>query len=110
MLRFVIDAQLPPGLVKLFSEQGWFAEHVNRINLGVASDSDIWAYVKAKGAVLVIKDADFVHLARLEKSGPQVVWIRLGNVTNRALQARIRPVLPELVAALEAGERVVEII
>ena len=110
MLRFVIDAQLPPGLVRLFSEQGWFAEHVNRINLGVAPDSDIWAYTNEKGAVLVTKDADFVHLARLERTGPQVVWIRLGNVTNRALQARIRPVLPGLVAALEAGERIVEVI
>lgn len=110
MLRFVIDAQLPPGLAMLFSEQGWQAEHVNRVDLGVASDLDIWAYASKRGAVIVTKDSDFVQLARLNRRGPQVIWIRLGNVTNRRLRSRMMPVFPELVAALRAGERVVEII
>jgi predicted nuclease of predicted toxin-antitoxin system len=110
MPRFVIDAQLPPGLAELLSERGWPAEHIDRIKLGGASDADIWKYVNARGAVLITKDSDFVQLARQDRTGPQVVWIRLGNVTNRALRARIGPILPDLVAALEAGERVVEII
>lgn len=110
MLRFVIDAQLPPGLTTLFSEQGWEAEHVNRINLRIASDLDIWAYASDRGAVIVTKDSDFVQLARLNKRGPQVIWIRLGNVTNRRLRARLTPILADIVAALGAGERVIEII
>lgn len=110
MLQFLIDAQLPPGLAELLSECGLPAEHVNRINLGDASDADIWAHASARKAVIITKDSDFVQLARQARTGPQVVWVRLGNVTNRKLRVRIAPILPELIAALKAGERVVEII
>lgn len=37
------------------------------------------------------------------------IWIRIGNVTNAALWRVQEPTLPQIVAALEAGERIVEI-
>ena len=110
MIRFVVDAQLPPGLATQLQAAGFVAEHVNRIGLGPATDRSIWDYVSREGAVLITKDEDFVALANRSESGPQVVWIRIGNISNAALWRVLSVVLDEIVQSLEAGERVVEVI
>jgi predicted nuclease of predicted toxin-antitoxin system len=110
MLRFVVDAQLPPGLATHLNALGFTAEHVNRIGLGGAADITIWDYASRSGAALITKDADFVALAAHRRTGPQVVWIRVGNISNDALWAAMSVALDELVKALQAGERVVEVI
>lgn len=108
-LRFLIDAQLPPTLAAHLSAHGFKAEHVNRIGLGGAEDSRIWAYAVEHRAVLITKDGDFADLARRARTGPQVVWIRLGNTTNRALWSALQHVLSEIVSALESGDKVIEL-
>lgn len=108
-LRFLIDAQLPPALAGRLSAQGFKAEHVNRIGLGGADDARIWSYAVEHRAVLITKDGDFVALARRSRTGPQVVWVRLGNVTNRALWSALQRVLSEIVDALNSGDRVIEL-
>jgi predicted nuclease of predicted toxin-antitoxin system len=108
-VRFVVDAQLPPALAQYLADYGLPARHVSRIGLGVAPDAEIWAYAVQHQAVLVTKDEDFVQLARRSAPGTSVVWLRLGNITNRALWRALEPVLPEVISALEAGDRVVEI-
>lgn len=110
MTRFLIDAQLPPGLAQRLAARGYPSEHVNRINLGIASDDAIWRYAARTGAALITKDEDFVALSDREASGPQVIWIRLGNISNNALWRAIDPQLDEIVQALSAGERIVEVL
>jgi predicted nuclease of predicted toxin-antitoxin system len=110
MIRFLIDAQLPPGLARRLAARGHVAEHVNRIGLGNTSDGAIWEYAARTGATLVTKDEDFVALATQESPGPQVVWIRIGNISNDALWRALDPRLDEIVQSLNAGERVVEVV
>jgi predicted nuclease of predicted toxin-antitoxin system len=109
MFRFVIDAQLPPGLAIRLRERGYSAEHVNRAGLGAAGDSAIWEHTRRIRAILITKDEDFVALALREPSGPQVVWLRIGNISNDALWATISAVLDEILKSLESGERIVEV-
>lgn len=110
MLRFVVDAQLPPGLAAHLNAHGFTAEHVNRIGLGPAPDMAIWEYATHNNAVLITKDADFAALATRHRSGPQVVWIRIGNISNDALWRAMSTALDEVVKALQAGERIIEVI
>ena len=110
MIRFLVDAQLPPGLARWLTARGYPTEHVNRVDLGIASDRAIWLYAAHTAAALVTKDEDFVALAGQEPDGPQVVWIRLGNISNNALRRAIDPQLDEIIQALNAGERIVEIL
>lgn len=58
-MRFLVDAQLPPALVRLLSEKGHIAQHVIDIGLLTASDAAIWSYAAAHNAVVVTKDDDF---------------------------------------------------
>jgi predicted nuclease of predicted toxin-antitoxin system len=109
-VRFVIDAQLPPRLARRLTEHGRRAEHVLDIGLEGASDREIWAYACANRCVVVSKDQDFADLARRDPDGAQVVWIRIGNTTSGALWSALAPIWPEVLAGLERGERLIEIV
>jgi len=57
----------------------------------------------------VTKDEDFA-IRRLLSEGPAVVWLRVGNTRRLALLARIEGELPAIVAALERGEMIIEVV
>ena len=108
-MLFLVDAQLPPALVDLLQQPGHYAEHVNAIGLGGAPDHQLWARATQRGSVILTKDQDFADLVRRSVSGPAVVWIRLGNTTRNALWRELEPILPEILGALERGERLIEV-
>jgi predicted nuclease of predicted toxin-antitoxin system len=109
-MRFLIDAQLPPGLGTRPAERGHPAEHVNHIGMGAARDRSIWDYAAQAGAVLITKDEDFVVLAGREPKGPQIIWVRVGNIGNHALWRALDGLLDEIIDALDAGERIIEVV
>ncbi len=109
-ISFLIDAQLPPGLARRLAARGFPAEHVNRIGLGVAGDDAIWRHAARTRSTLITKDEDFVAFAAGDPSGPQVVWVRVGNISNDALWRAIDPQLDEIAQALNTGERIVEVV
>jgi predicted nuclease of predicted toxin-antitoxin system len=48
-------------------------------------------------------------MAKRARSAPQLVWVRIGNTSNRVLWAAFDRMFPQLIQALEAGVKVVEI-
>lgn len=48
--------------------------------------------------------------ATMRRDGPPVVWLRVGNTTRDLLLRIVNAALPDIVAALESGETVVEVI
>ena len=107
-MRFLIDAQLPPGLARWLSARGHPSDHVHDLGLGAASDDEIEAKAVELQAVVWSKDSDFADRSR-RAQGLQVVWIRFGNTSNASLQARIAPHLPTIGAALLDGEGRLEV-
>lgn len=110
MAVFVVDAQLPPALAKRLVEAGHEAVHVHEIGLGASSDEEIGREAVRRKAFLITKDEDFVVRSNLGLLQVPVIWVRIGNTTNRALWARLEPVLREILAAIDGGERVVEVV
>jgi predicted nuclease of predicted toxin-antitoxin system len=108
-VRFLIDAQLPPLLVRYLAESGHQAEHVGDVGLLTAPDRAIWSYALEWNAALITKDEDFITMRALSVHGPSIIWVRLGNTTRRALLSRFSAVFPDIVAALQRGETVIEI-
>ncbi len=108
-IRFLIDAQLPPRLARVIAAEGYLAEHLEDLGIRHAKDSAIWDYAKEKDAVLITKDEDFVNRFRRQQDTPVIVWLRIGNATNRVLIDWIMPALPTIVARLETGDRFVEV-
>lgn len=110
-MRFLLDAQLPPALTNLFVKAHQDAVHVRDVGLLTANDTEIAAYAAKADMIIVTKDEDFVTMRKLSSSShaPKVVWIRIGNATNRVLETRMRPLMPEILAALAAGEAIIEV-
>jgi len=108
-VRFLVDAQLPPALARWLTEAGHDARHVEDVGLREAEDSPIWRYVLEQHPILITKDEDFVDRVRQDHTAPVIVWLRIGNVSNRELRQRFMPQLPHIVIWIDQGVRVVEV-
>jgi predicted nuclease of predicted toxin-antitoxin system len=107
-MRFLVDAQLPPALVRWLAEKGHEAEHVADREMQAASDAAIWDYALATSAAIITKDEDFGQRKVLTAAGPTVVWIRLPNTRRRKLLEWFET-MPQILSALERGETLVEV-
>jgi predicted nuclease of predicted toxin-antitoxin system len=109
-VRFLVDAQLPPALARFLVEEGHEAVAVRELALRNADDEVIWQCAKRDGFIIVTKDEDFARMVWQFGPPPQILWLRIGNATNRVLCAWLAPVLPDAVAALALGNALVEVI
>ena len=108
-MRFLVDAQLPSALARWLVTQGHEAEHVGDMGMQAASDTAIWNYALSSAAAILTKDEDFAQRKVLTNTGPVVIWIRLPNTRRRDLLAWFNTILPNVLAALERGETLVEV-
>ncbi len=106
-MRFVIDQQLPATLARWFEDRGFEAIHVRDLGMRAAPDPAIWRYAVEHDACVVTKDEDFA-LRRAQTTGPQILWLRIGNATNLRLRAHLDAVWAAVLQCLENGEPVVE--
>ncbi len=74
--------------------------------MGESTDAQIWAEAGRRDAIVLSKDSDYLAFAG---DAGRFVRIRSGNRSNRELFAMIERGWPGVVAALEAGERIVEL-
>jgi predicted nuclease of predicted toxin-antitoxin system len=109
-MRFLVDAQLPPALARWLADEGYEADHVADHKLEAAADAVIWDFAAAASAVIVTKDQDFALRRAFGQAGPAVVWIRIPNTRRRALLVWFEKVLPDIVAALDRGDTLIEVI
>lgn len=107
-MKFLVDNQLPSALAKLLVSRGHEARHVLDVGLDAATDTEIWRYAAAHSLVLITKERTFPGATQPGASVP-VVWVRLGNCRKAALLSTFDSMLSQMQAALEAGNRVVEI-
>lgn len=109
-MSFLVDAQLPPALARFLREHGHEAVHVEEVGLRHAGDGLIWQYALAHNAIIVTKDEDFAHRFHQATLAPVVVWLRVKNVSRKALLEWFEPLLPNIVALIKSDERLIEVI
>ena len=105
-MRFLIDAQLPPGLCRWLEARGHEAAHVYNLGLGAASDVELADRAEAEGLILISKDEDFLALRLPDRY--ILIWLRCGNTTNRALATWMDERWERVVTLLDGGERLIE--
>ena len=59
--------------------------------------------------IIVTKDEDFILLQALDRAGPAIVWIRIGNAVRGVLLRRLPLLWPAVISSIERGEKVIEI-
>ena len=109
-MLFLIDAQLPPSLAEALRQAGRQAVHVVDLGLVAATDQQIWDEAISRSAVLVTKDRDFPIRRAASDDGPTILWVRVGNISNRKLIELALQALPAIIDAIERDETVVEFV
>ena len=107
-MRFLVDEPLPPALCKWLIRRGHEAEHVLRIKLGGRPDALVVARAVATGSVIITKDDDYASATDRFREA-QVIWLRVGNLSNRALLSRVEAAWPEVESKLTGGQALIEI-
>jgi predicted nuclease of predicted toxin-antitoxin system len=102
-VKFLLAAELPPRLAIAMVRKGHVAWHVADCGLLTAKDRDIWRFAAQEGAALVTKDGGFAALRTRAPDGPPVVWLRLGNIGNAALEKALLSTLAQIAATAEEG-------
>lgn len=89
---------------------GFEAAHVVEFGMATATDGAIWNEAISRSAILVTKDRDFSLLRAAKRQGPIVLWVRVGNIDNRALVRQFLSAMPQIVEAVARGEAVIEFV
>jgi predicted nuclease of predicted toxin-antitoxin system len=100
---------MPNCLPDWLSDQGHSAQHVNDVGLAGAEDFVIWNHALGVNAIIVTKDDDFAERTARTAVGPVIVWLRIGNATNRALLEWLQPRWSSVVQLLFDGNRLIEV-
>lgn len=108
-MKLIVDAQLPPLLAEELRKAGCDAVALFEIGLQEAKDAVIWEYALSNHAAILTKDADFAERCLRTTGAPVVVWLRIGNATNPTLLNWFMPMLPQMLASLRAGDKLIEI-
>ena len=108
-MRFFIDAQLPPLLCQFFTQRGHEARHVFESFEHSAPDEIIFDHGRESLSVIVTKDDYFARQSDAKGAPPQILWLRIGNCRNPALIETLSSAWLNIEAALERGERIVEL-
>jgi predicted nuclease of predicted toxin-antitoxin system len=109
-LLFLVDAQLPPSLAAALRQAGCPAIHVMDLGLLEATDGQIWDEAISRSAVLITKDRDFPLRRAARNDGPAILWVRVGNTSNRKLIELALRALPAIIDAVERDEAVIEFV
>jgi predicted nuclease of predicted toxin-antitoxin system len=108
-VKFLVDNQLPAALAHFLVSRGVDCQHVLDLELGDASEAEIWEHASRNDYVVISKDVDVLYLANTAPAKGRLIWSRLGNCRKQTLLSAVEQMWPKIEAELKAGDRVIEL-
>jgi predicted nuclease of predicted toxin-antitoxin system len=103
-MKLLVDMNLSPRWVKLLAAAGIEAAHWSGIGAANAPDSEIMAFAKANGYVVLTHDLDFsAILAATQGDKPSVVQIRSEDLSPDVIGGPVIDALRQMTLELEEG-------
>lgn len=103
-MKFIVDTQLPPKLVKFLKHRGFDSVHTTDFQDGhLLKDSEIMRIALVEDRIVVTKDSDFSDYFMIKGAPPKVLLVELGNVKNSELIRTFDEHLNEILIAFEEG-------
>lgn len=81
-MKILLDQNISYRVVNLLSGGFEVIDHVKLLKLTDASDIQIWRFAKSNEYTIITFDSDFIDLATLYGTPPNVIWLRFGNSSN----------------------------
>jgi predicted nuclease of predicted toxin-antitoxin system len=103
-MKLLVDMNLSPRWVSMLANAGIEAAHWSTLGAVNALDSEIMAFAKAKGYVVLTHDLDFsAILAATQGDKPSVVQIRSEDVSPDVIGRSVIGALKQMTVELEEG-------
>jgi predicted nuclease of predicted toxin-antitoxin system len=103
-MKLLVDMNLSPRWVSLLADAGFEAAHWSTLGANNAADTEIMAFAKANGYVVLTHDLDFsAILAATHGEKPSVVQIRAEDVSPDVIGRPVIVALRQMRAELEEG-------
>lgn len=108
-MKVIVDVQLPHILVRDLRRRGHEASRVVDLIARTSTDDLVCTLASVRKAAIFTKDEDFVGLSARVREPVTVVWLRCGNISNAELLKLIDRTIDYIIAAIERGERLIEV-
>lgn len=105
-MKFLVDHNLSPKLVRHLDERFPGSVHTAALGFDRTSDHDLWRYAKEHGFSILTKDSDYGQLSILRGAPPKLVWLRIGNAPTRMVVQLLNDHHQDIIAFLNDEERV----
>jgi predicted nuclease of predicted toxin-antitoxin system len=103
-MKLLIDMNLPPRWVAIFSSAGYESIHWSSIGAPTASDREIMAWARVNSYVVFTHDLDFsALLAATQEEGPSVIQVRTQNILPEAIGNLVINALNQFQDEIEKG-------
>jgi predicted nuclease of predicted toxin-antitoxin system len=100
-MNFLIDANLPRGLVHIFKEHGHNAIHTMDLPEGNATvDTALLDYSDKNNCIITTKDSDFSTSFWLQNRPQKLLLISTGNIRNSELETLLTANFEQLITGL----------
>jgi len=100
-MNFLIDANLPRRLIRIFQEHGHHAVHTLELPEGNATaDSALLEYAEQNNCIVTTKDSDFSTSFWLQDRPQKLLLISTGNIQNADLESLLVTNFDPLISAL----------
>ena len=103
-MKLLVDMNLPPRWVAIFSSVGCESVHWSLVGAPTASDREIMAWARVNGYVVFTHEPDFsALLATTHEEGPSVIQVRTQNILPEAIGNLVINALKQFQDELEQG-------
>lgn len=103
-MKFLLDMNLTPDWLRVFTAAGWDAIHWSTIGDHRATDEVIMKWARDNAYVIITHDLDFsALLAATRAVGPSVIQVRTQNVLPDALRVVLINAIEQFRRELEEG-------
>ena len=101
------DVHIPPGLALWINANFQLdCYSATYLNLREAEDNEIFMIARAKNAIVITKDDDFVSLLMRHGSPPKVIWMTCGNTSKNRLKEILELNLLQAIQLLQTTDLV----
>jgi len=103
-MKFLVDMNLSPSWVEVFTKEGWEAVHWSAVGQAAATDQVIMDWARENGHIVYTHDLDHGTILALTKAvGPSLIQVRTQDVMPETLGRRLVEVVRKYESLLETG-------
>ena len=103
-MTFLLDENLPPGLVLQLEEIGYQSKHIRQLQLSGKSDLQLVEFAEKNNYVIITHDLDYSRIISLTgRKKPSAITLRLDKINIKIILELLKSNLPAMLEKLEHG-------